>query len=276
MRRFAQVIADNAPGLKGIFSVEYDDYAAGRGKILWVNRTAGQPPMPVVAPKILIWNFGQAENRRPPPPDGADVPNCGPGPISETIHPLGGLEEAVLGGWEDPKGSSGDLAMPGRKSSVTAARGDSEVNIPVGGGSLGGGLDGEGRASAGVAGGAFGGGSGTGVGRGLNDRPGGSPAYVAEVLNQWAIGRAKTLENRYAWVSVSAWSVFGGGAGAEVSGGGGPREGKGDKCSQEGYGSLIGYGAALNCSRMLSPNIKLVSPSALLAMIQQDYLNGER
>jgi hypothetical protein len=44
------------PRLQALFTIQFDPYAAGRGKIIWIHRKNG-PPLPVLSAKAAIWNM---------------------------------------------------------------------------------------------------------------------------------------------------------------------------------------------------------------------------
>ena len=48
--------AVNIPNLRALFTIQFDPYAAGRGKIIWIRRENG-PPLPVLSAKAAIWNM---------------------------------------------------------------------------------------------------------------------------------------------------------------------------------------------------------------------------
>lgn len=60
-RRAYQVLARQLPDIRGIFAIQFNPYAAGRGKILWVHRQHGVP-MPVISAQSFLWNQGKNVN----------------------------------------------------------------------------------------------------------------------------------------------------------------------------------------------------------------------
>jgi hypothetical protein len=93
------------------------------------------------------------------------------------------------------------------------------------------------------------------AGRGDDPREG-TPSRVAALLNTWAARPVERDEDRFAWVIVHCWSWFRHGeapASEEVN------------QSVPGEGEVArGYRPALWCSAGLAPNIRVVTPTALL------------
>ncbi len=51
-----RLAALNIPRLRALFTIQFDPYAAGRGKIIWIRRENG-PPLPVLSALASIWNM---------------------------------------------------------------------------------------------------------------------------------------------------------------------------------------------------------------------------
>ncbi|MGC8541943.1 MAG: hypothetical protein ACP5QA_15140, partial [Phycisphaerae bacterium] len=51
-----RLAALNIPKLRALFTIQFDPYAAGRGKIIWIRRNGG-PPLPVLSALASIWNM---------------------------------------------------------------------------------------------------------------------------------------------------------------------------------------------------------------------------
>ncbi len=60
-RRAYQVLTRQLPDIQGLFVIQFNPYAAGRGKILWVPRPHGVP-MPVISARSFLWNQGKNVN----------------------------------------------------------------------------------------------------------------------------------------------------------------------------------------------------------------------
>ena len=69
----------------------------------------------------------------------------------------------------------------------------------------------------------------------------GSPAEVAQILNEWAKRPAGTSQDRFAWVIVHAWSNF--------------------------SESVTGFGAAKECAKQLDPSIRVIKASELVELV---------
>jgi hypothetical protein len=93
------------------------------------------------------------------------------------------------------------------------------------------------------------------AGRGDDPREG-TPSRVAAMLNAWAAQPVERDEDRFAWVIVHCWSWFRPGqtpAAEEV-----------DQAAPGSGDVARGYRPALWCSAGLAPNIRVVTPTALL------------
>ena len=51
-----RLAALNIPKLRALFTIQFDPYAAGRGKVIWIRRENG-PPLPVLSALASIWNM---------------------------------------------------------------------------------------------------------------------------------------------------------------------------------------------------------------------------
>ena len=60
-RQAYQVLARQLPDIHGVFAIQFNPYAAGRGKILWIHRRHGAP-MPVISARSFLWNQGKFVN----------------------------------------------------------------------------------------------------------------------------------------------------------------------------------------------------------------------
>ena len=60
-RQAYQVLAQQLPDIRGVFAIQFNPYAAGRGKILWIHRRHGVP-MPVISAWSFLWNQGKFVN----------------------------------------------------------------------------------------------------------------------------------------------------------------------------------------------------------------------
>ncbi|QDU34618.1 hypothetical protein KS4_26890 [Poriferisphaera corsica] len=70
----------------------------------------------------------------------------------------------------------------------------------------------------------------------------GSPKHVAKTIEAWASKKKKRGWERFTWVSVHAWSDFGGG--------------------------VAGYEAAVRCAALLGDDVEVVSPRRLVEMLR--------
>jgi len=93
----------------------------------------------------------------------------------------------------------------------------------------------------------------------------GTPGEVAVALNAWAAEPVRRPEDRFAWVIVHCWSWFRDAADPEP----GAVEETEQEATERGEDEARGYRPALWCSRRLSPNIRVVTPTAFAARLQQ-------